>query len=102
MAAKPPIGGTMAREALRRNGTPRTVPTGMPGALGVRAGAAENAPVLDFMIRSEITGRDENYWDGLRYSRGVAARVGELIAAGAAQRKGRQSLFDYLTPVDFD
>lgn len=66
------------------------------------AGAAENGHVLDFMIRSEITERDENYWDGLHYSRRVAARVGELIAAGAAQRKGRQGLFDYLTPADFD
>lgn len=66
------------------------------------AGAAENGHVLDFMIRSEITERDENYWDGLHYSRRVAARVGELIAAGTAQRTGRRGLFDYLTPADFD
>jgi len=43
----------------------------------------ENTTVLDFMITSPITTRDENYWDPLHYSNVVADRLAGLIARGA-------------------
>jgi len=57
-----------------------------------------NAHVLDFMIRSEITGRDENYWDPLHYSVKVADLVATLIGQGVRERRGRPGLFAYLGP----
>lgn len=43
----------------------------------------ENAVLLDFMIVSPLTVRDENYWDPLHYSAKVADRLVQLIARGA-------------------
>jgi hypothetical protein len=47
------------------------------------AKAYPNSVVLDFMIPSPITKRDENYWDPLHYRVSVADRLAELIAQGA-------------------
>lgn len=58
--------------------------------------------LLDFMISSDITERDENYWDILHHSLAVAERLGELITAGVRDRRGRARLFDYLRPADFE
>ncbi|MDH3693537.1 MAG: hypothetical protein OER96_03070 [Gammaproteobacteria bacterium] len=41
-----------------------------------------NATVLDFMIKSGITTRDENYWDHKHYTEAVADQLAELIALG--------------------
>lgn len=65
------------------------------------AATVENAHVLDFMIPSEITTQDENYWDAQHYSTAVAERLGRLMAFGASERRGRPGLFDYLAPADF-
>ncbi len=66
--------------------------------LAALAGGLENAHVLDFMIESEITGRDENYWDTLHYSVEVADRLPGLIAFAVRQRRGIPGLFEYLIP----
>ena len=42
-------------------------------------GARHKAPVIDFRIASEITGRDENYWDPLHYRVGIAERIGRSV-----------------------
>lgn len=41
-----------------------------------------NAVFLDFMIGSPITRKDENYWDALHTTNGVAEQVARLIATG--------------------
>ena len=66
------------------------------------AGGGVNTHLLDFMISSDITERDENYWDKLHHSLAVAERLGELITAGVRDRRGRARLFDYLRPADFE
>lgn len=66
------------------------------------AGEGTNTHVLDFMISSDITERDENYWDKQHFSLAVAERLGELIAAGAREGRGQTRLFDYLRPADFE
>ena len=40
----------------------------------------ENAFVIDFMIESEITTNDANYWDYKHYNEQIAALLGRLIA----------------------
>ncbi|MGE4219484.1 MAG: hypothetical protein AB7G39_08560 [Alphaproteobacteria bacterium] len=66
--------------------------------LAAIAGAFPNAHTLDFMIPSEITREDRNYWDPLHYSVETAARLGDLIAEGVRTRQGRPDLFRYLVP----
>jgi hypothetical protein len=36
--------------------------------------------VLDFMIESPVTVRDDNYWDHLHYRTEVAAKVAAVLA----------------------
>ena len=61
----------------------------------------ENGHVLDFMIPSEITLSDENYWDVLHYGIETADRVAGLIGIGVRTRCGIAGLMDYLTlPTD--
>lgn len=52
-------------------------------------GAVHKIPVVDFRINSEITARDQNYWDPLHYRVAIAERV----AKGAVQAiaSGRNS-----------
>ncbi len=40
-----------------------------------RIGAAHNVPVIDFRIASDITRRDENFWDPLHYRVAIAERI---------------------------
>lgn len=65
------------------------------------AARVPNAHVLDFMIPSRITRRDENYWDPLHYGAGVAEQLAELIAKAVAARRGVDDVFHYLRPEDF-
>ena len=65
------------------------------------AATRPNGHVVDFMIDSEITRRDENYWDVLHYGVDVAARLADLIAEAAAGRADRDDLYRYLTPSRF-
>jgi hypothetical protein len=62
------------------------------------AGGFANAHVLDFMIRSEITLEDANYWDPLHYDTAVAARLVALMAEGVGNRRSADGLYRYLTP----
>lgn len=66
------------------------------------ASSVPNTHVLDFMIPSEITLADENYWDPLHYTEEVAERLSELIAKGVSERCRIAGLMDYLTPAAFD
>ena len=63
------------------------------------AGVA-NSHVLDFMIPSEITLADENYWDNLHYNRATADKIVELIARGIDQRQSAPGYFEYLGPEE--
>lgn len=65
------------------------------------AARVPNAHVLDFMIRSRITRRDENYWDLLHFGAGVAQRLAELIPQAVASRRGVDDMYRYLRPEDF-
>lgn len=56
-----------------------------------------NSFVLDFMIPSEITRRDENYWDYLHTTVEIGDRVSELIAQGLRRRCGIAGLMRYLS-----
>ena len=57
-----------------------------------------NAHALDFMIRSEITTRDENYWDPNHYSVDIARDIARFISEAIGTRRGRPGYFRYLTP----
>ncbi|MFQ5956125.1 MAG: hypothetical protein ACE5JZ_13755, partial [Kiloniellales bacterium] len=52
----------------------------------------ENTHVLDFMIHSEITLRDQNYWDPLHYDTVIATRLASLIAEAVKTRRGADGL----------
>lgn len=60
------------------------------------AAGVENAHVIDFMIESDITRRDENYWDGLHYRVEIAERLSALIARAIRERRGATDLYAYL------
>ena len=60
------------------------------------AGRYPNTHVLDFMIDSEITLRDENYWDPLHYSLPVGHRIVALLAQGVREQRTQPRLFRYL------
>jgi hypothetical protein len=62
------------------------------------AAGMENVHALDFMIASEITRRDDNYWDPLHFKPAVSRQVMELIAIGVNTRRGRDGYFRYLAP----
>ena len=50
----------------------------MPGPL-------EGVRIVDFMISSEITRNDHNYWDAGHYGVEVATQVSALLAASRAE-----------------
>ncbi len=49
------------------------------------ASAHENAYVLDFMIESDITTADENYWDVKHYTVPIAELLGSLIGKAVVE-----------------
>jgi hypothetical protein len=55
-----------------------------------------NAYVLDFLIHSPITLRDENYWDGLHYRVEAGSQVIALMADAVRRRKAESDFFRYL------
>ncbi len=63
------------------------------------AADATNTHVLDFMIPSDITRDDRNYWDPLHYSVEVAGRLARLIGEGVKSRRSRPELYRYLGPA---
>ena len=52
------------------------------------ADAIPETYLLDFMISSEITRADSNYWDTLHFNVGVAERITRLIGAAVRDRAG--------------
>ena len=57
------------------------------------AKARPHTMVVDFMIRSDITTRDENYWDSLHYDTAIADRV--VSGLGQALRGESSAAGDY-------
>lgn len=55
-----------------------------------------NTVVLDFMIPSPITKRDENYWDVLHYTAGIADKLVSLIARGASGKSAPHGEYSVL------
>jgi hypothetical protein len=62
------------------------------------AGGLDNAHVVDFMFRSDIAMRDENYWDVLHYGAATADRLPAWLAEAVRDRAGRPGIFRYLGP----
>lgn len=57
-----------------------------------------NIHILDFMVKSHITTRDENYWDPLHYTVETATLVSRMIADGVKNRQSNQGYFRYMGP----
>ncbi|MGQ0677731.1 MAG: hypothetical protein ACT4N4_16820 [Rhodospirillales bacterium] len=66
--------------------------------LAAMAGSRRNAHVVDFMIESDITRRDGNYWDPLHYTQAVAATLTQAIGDAVRERRDRQGLYRYFGP----
>lgn len=49
----------------------------------------QNVVVLDFMIDSEITRVDENYWDPLHCTVAIGEQISDLIYEGASHKKDK-------------
>lgn len=58
-----------------------------------------NAAVVDFMIDSEITRYDENYWDALHYNEQIAEQLVQLLAEAVRTRRDKP---DYYRVLDGD
>jgi len=54
--------------------------------------------VVGFMIPSEITSHDENYWDDRHYTRAVADRIVDLIGGALRVSRGIPGLFETVEP----
>ena len=55
-----------------------------------------NTHVLDFMISSNITREDQNYWDPIHYNKDTASLLAKLIARGIRERKDIPGYLQYL------
>lgn len=62
------------------------------------AAKTPNAHIVDFMIESEITRRDENYWDPLHYTQAVAALITQSLVDAVRERRDRQGFYRYFGP----
>lgn len=60
------------------------------------AAGQQNLHVVDFMLSSQLTSDDANYWDSLHYKREVARQVEELLAGVAKGNRGKTGFYDYL------
>jgi hypothetical protein len=63
--------------------------------LAARAAGGANRHLVDFMIDSDITRRDENYWDPLHYTQAVAAVLTQAVGDAVRARRDRQGLHRY-------
>jgi hypothetical protein len=59
------------------------------------AARVPNAHVVDFMIGSDLTRRDENYWDPIHYTQAVAEILTQAIGDAVRERRDRQGLYRY-------
>ncbi len=62
------------------------------------AAARPQSHVIDFMFDSEITARDENYWDAQHYSVVIADQLVRFIAEAIDRRRDRPGYYRYLRP----
>jgi hypothetical protein len=58
--------------------------------LAAMAAARTNVHLVDFMIESPITTRDENYWDPLHFRTGIADRLSDAMAEAVRSRRDGQ------------
>jgi hypothetical protein len=63
--------------------------------LAARAARGANRHLVDFMIDSDLTRRDENYWDPLHYTQAVAAVLTQAVGDAVRERRDRQGLHRY-------
>ncbi len=63
--------------------------------LAAVAAARANAHLVDFMIESPITTRDENYWDPLHFTTAVADRLADALAEAVRQRRDAKGAYRY-------
>lgn len=63
----------------------------------ILAGKA-NSHVVDFTIRSDITLRDENFWDRQHYTIDIARKIPPFISEAIETRRNRKGYFRYLKP----
>jgi len=56
-----------------------------------------NSHVLDFMIESDITRLDENYWDFMHYTVGISEPIVRLLAEGVRERRDKPEFYRYLS-----
>jgi hypothetical protein len=59
-----------------------------------------NATLIDFMFRSPITVKDENYWDPEHYRVGVATVIGESIVDALESGREQEGLYRILVRPD--
>lgn len=62
------------------------------------AAGLDNAHVVDFMFRSIVAMRDENFWDVLHFGAETADRLPGWLAEAVRDRTGRPGIFRYLGP----
>lgn len=65
--------------------------------MAILAGEFPNTVMLDFAQRTDITLKDENFWDRMHYTVEVADVLGEAIARGHRTRQSEPGLFEVPT-----
>ena len=63
--------------------------------LAAIGGAAGNAHVFNFRIRSDITVDDRRYWDSLHYGTATAERIVALVGEGLAAGRSTDAAYEY-------
>ncbi len=63
------------------------------------AAATPNTTVVDFMIPSQITDNDDNYWDAVHYRVAIAERLVRDLAAASAGRPASDGDYVVLSPA---
>jgi hypothetical protein len=63
--------------------------------LASMAAARANVHLVDFMIESPITTRDENYWDPLHFRMPIADRLSDAMAEAVKARRDQPGVYRY-------
>lgn len=63
--------------------------------LASMAAARPNVHLVDFMIESPITTRDENYWDPLHFRMPIADRLSDAMAEAVRARRDQPGVYRY-------
>lgn len=59
--------------------------------------AYKNVHIIDFMLKSEITSNDYNYWDSIHYTEKVADQLVDLIAQAYIHKQSDPKYYIYRT-----